>query len=94
MKTNAKRILITEFPEVKDKSEAILKDMKEGDGGQRFAYTVLLDWMRAQGEKDKWKEICEILETKCDRIRENYWKYADIKNLLSYSLYLIANIIK
>ena len=93
MKTNSKRILITEFPEVKDKSEAILKDMKEGDGGQRFVYTVLFDWMRAQGEKDKWKEICEILETKCDKIRENYWKYAGIKNLLSYSLDLIVNII-
>ena len=82
MKTNAKRILITEFPEVKDKSETILKDMKEGDGGQRFVYTVLLDWMRAQGEKDKWKEIWEILETKCDRIRENYWKYLGIKEFI------------
>ena len=46
-------MIITSFPEVKEKCEAMLKDMREGSGGHRFVYAVLLDWAQAQEEKDK-----------------------------------------
>ena len=51
--TNAKRMLITEFQEVFENLEKITKDMKEGDKGQRFVHTVLLDWNNATGDKEK-----------------------------------------
>ena len=73
--TNAKRILITEFPFLKEKCQKMLEENQEAKSGYRFINTLLLDYLTAEGDKEECIKICDSLMTKYDPIRENYWLF-------------------
>lgn len=75
MATSAKRMLITEFPFLKDECEAMLDKYPNGTSGYRFIYVVLLDFYTAERDNQKCIETCESLGTVFDPIRENYWLF-------------------
>lgn len=78
--TNAKRMIITEFPFIKEKCEDMLKTAEEESPGYRFIYVLLLDYLNPSVANDdncrkQAIEICEKLASTYDQIRENYWTY-------------------
>ena len=75
MNSNAKRILITEFPFLKEKCNKMLEDNQEARSGYRFINTLLLDYVTAEGDHKAAIDIWDSLMTKYDPIRENYWLF-------------------
>ncbi|CAI2374217.1 unnamed protein product [Moneuplotes crassus] len=76
--SSAKRIIITDFPFVKETCLQMLKDYEEGAHGYRFINILLLDYLIGEGLKEEANEVIDKLATVYDPIRENYWKYRKI----------------
>jgi len=51
--SSVKRMLISEFPFIKEKCEQMLKDNIEGSSGYRFILTLLLDFQIAENDIEK-----------------------------------------
>lgn len=75
IKTSSKRIIITEFPFLKEECENMAKEHLEGESGYRFVIILLLDYLIAENNTSKATEFCDLLGEKYDPIRANYWLF-------------------
>lgn len=73
LKGNNKKIMITEFPSLKEECLKLLSD-NELNKANRFIYVTLIDYAVAEGDNSKAVEYLELLK-KIDKIRENYYQW-------------------
>ena len=71
--SNAKKMLITEFPELKEQMHKLLaaSDLNKGN---RFIYYVLIDFAKAEGDRETAVKYLSLLKV-IDRLRENYYQW-------------------
>ena len=75
VETSAKRILVTEFPFIKEICQKMLEEYEEGAHGYRFINILLLDFLIAEGLNTQAIDVIQKLATVYDPIRENYWNF-------------------
>jgi len=73
LRTNNKKILITEIPVLKKECLSLLEE-DVFNKSDRFIYVTLIDYAIAENNQAKAVEYLELLK-KIDKIRENYYQW-------------------